>query len=125
MGRNLVGACGLIVAIGLACQPAHADDRKAGRGVHDEAKEVFVAREVHAVSLRYETPGATTVTSFESRPSTSTDHGSNTGNKRGNAAAPASGHKQLTLFHINSTFGDIAVQTCHGAVNGAQLSLGF
>ena len=58
MGRNLVGSCGLIVAIGLAGQPAHAGDRKSAGRVHDEAKEMFVVREAHAVSLRYETPRA-------------------------------------------------------------------
>ena len=125
MGRNLVGSCGLIVAIGLACQPAHAGDRKSAGRVHDETKEMFVAREAHAVSLRYETPGATIVRPFEARHSTSTDRGSSKDNKRGNAAAPASEHKRLTLFHINSRFGDIAVQPVMGQVNGAQLSLGF
>ena len=125
MGRNLVGSCGLIVAIGLACRPAHAGDRKSPGRVPDEAKEMFVAREAHAVSLRYETPGATMVRPFEARSSTSTDHGSSKDNKRGNATAPASEHKRLTLFHINSRFGDIAVQPVMGQVNGAQLSLGF
>jgi hypothetical protein len=62
MGRNLVGSYALRVAIGLACQPAHAGDRKSSGGVHDEAKERFVAREAHAVSLQYETPGATFAT---------------------------------------------------------------
>ena len=109
MGRNLVGSCGLIVAIGFACQPAYGGDRKSPGRVHDEAKEMFVAREAHAVSLRYETPR----------------HESSKDNKRGNAAAPASEHKRLTLFHINSKFGDIAVQPVIGQVNGAQLSLGF
>ena len=125
MGRNLVGSCGLIIAIGLACQPAHAGDRKSAGRVHDVAKEMFVVREAHAASLRYETPGATIVRPFEARYSTSTDRGSSKDNKRGNAAAPASEHKQLTLFHINSKFGDIAVQPVMGQVNGAQLSLGF
>lgn len=64
MGRNLFGSCGLIVAIGLACQPADAGDRKSAGRVHDEAKAMFVAREAHAVSLRYETPGATFATFF-------------------------------------------------------------
>jgi hypothetical protein len=125
MGRNLVGSGGLIVAIGLACQAAHAGDRKSAGRVPDETKELIVAREVHAVSLRYETPGATIVRPFEARHSTSTEHGPNRDDKRGDAAAPASEHKRLTLFHINSRFGDIAVQPVMGQVNGAQLSLGF
>jgi hypothetical protein len=41
------------------------------------------------------------------------------------ATAPASEHKRLMLFHINSRFGDIAAQPVMGQVNGAQLSLGF
>ena len=125
MGRNLVGSCGLIVAIGFACQPAYGGDRKSPGRVHDEAKEMFVAREAHAVSLRYETPRATMVRPFEARYSTSTDHESTKDNKRGNAAVPASEYKRLTLFHINSKVGDIAVQPVIGQVNGAQLSLGF
>ena len=86
---------------------------------------MFVTREAHAVSLRYETPGATTVRPFEARYSASTDHGSSKDNKRGNALGPANEHKQLTLFHFNSRFGDLAVQPVMGQVNGAQLSLGF
>jgi len=125
MGRNLVGSCGLIVAIGLACQPAHAGDRKSAVRIHDEAREMFVAREAHAVSLPYGTSGATIVRPFEARYSTSTDHGSYKDNKRGNGSAPASEHKRLTLFHFTSTFGDIAVQPVMGQVNGAQLSVGF
>lgn len=125
MGRNLVGSCGLIVAIGLACQSGYAGDRKSPGRVHDEAKEMFAAREAHAVSLRYETPRATIIRPFEARYSTSADHGSRKDNKRGNSAAPTSEPKRLTLFHINSKFGDIAVQPVMGQVNGAQLSLGF
>jgi hypothetical protein len=34
-------------------------------------------------------------------------------------------HKPLTLFHVKSTFGDIAVQPVVGKVKGAQFSLGF
>ena len=64
MGRNLVGSCGLIVAIGLACQPAHAGDRKSPGASTTRLRKWFVAREAHAVSLRYETPGATFATFF-------------------------------------------------------------
>jgi hypothetical protein len=34
-------------------------------------------------------------------------------------------HKALTLFHINSKFGGVAVQPVIGKVNGAQFSIGF
>ena len=124
MERNLVGSCGLIVAIGLACQSAYAGDRKSPGRTHDEAKEMFAAREAHAVSLRYDTPRATIIRPFEARYLTS-DHGSRRDNRGGNSAAPTSEHRRLTLFHINSKFGDIAVQPVMGQVNGAQLSLGF
>ena len=33
--------------------------------------------------------------------------------------------KALTLFRINSKFGDIAVQPVFGSIKGAQFSLGF
>ena len=113
MGRNLVGSCGLMVAIGLASQPAGAGDRKSAGRVHDEAKEMFLAREANAVSPRHETASATIVRPFEARYETA------------NAATPASEHKRLTLFHFNSTFGDITVQPVMGQVTGAQLCLGF
>jgi hypothetical protein len=42
-----------------------------------------------------------------------------------NAAATRNEHRPLTLFHLDSKFGNIAVQPVVGHVNGAQFSLGF
>jgi len=120
MGRNLVGACGLLVALGLACQPAHAGDRKSATRVH-EAKEMLVAPKAHEVSLRSEMFGASEVRPFAARSSASAEHGSNRNSERENATD----HNPLTLFHINSKLGDIAVEPVMGQVNGAQFSLGF
>jgi hypothetical protein len=58
MKRNLVESCGWLVAIGLACQPAHAGDRKSAGRVQEAKEEIVVARKVQAVSLRYEMVGA-------------------------------------------------------------------
>ena len=125
MGRNLVGSCGLLVAIGLACLPAHAGDRKSGRRGQEAAEEIFVPRKTHTVTLQYETVGASAVRPFEARYSTSANQRPARDRERRNADAQAREHKPLTLFHLNSKFGDIAVQPVMGQVNGAQFSLGF
>ena len=125
MGRNLVGSCGLLIAIGLAGYPARAGDRKSARRVQEAVEEVLIAPKGSAISPRYEMAGASTGKPFEARSSVLriTDR-AGTG-VREDAAAPASEHKQLTVFHFDSKFGDIAVQPVIGHVNGAQFSLGF
>jgi hypothetical protein len=125
MGRNLIGSCGLLAVIGLACLPAHAGDRKSGRRGQEAAEEVFVPQKGQAVSPRYEMVGASAVRPFEARYSASADQRPARDRERRNADAQAHEHKPLTLFRFNSKFGDIAVQPVMGQVNGAQFSLGF
>jgi hypothetical protein len=120
MERNLVGFCGLLVAIGLACQPTRAGDLKSTTRSH-ETKEVLVAPKAHELSFRSEMFIASEVRPFAARSSASTEHGSNRNIERENATD----HKPLTLFHINSKLGNIAVEPVMGQVNGAQFSLGF
>jgi hypothetical protein len=67
MGRNLVGSCGLLVAIGLVCHPAQAGHRKSASRVQEPAEEIVVARKAHSVSVRYEMVGASVVRPFETR----------------------------------------------------------
>ena len=124
MKRNLVGSCGWLVAIGLASQSAHAGDRKAATRVH-EAREIVVAPKAQAVALRDELVGASAVRPFAARPLATADHGMSRDGDRENAGAPGREHQPLTLFHLNSKVGDIAVQPVVGQVNGAQFSLGF
>ena len=122
MARDLVGACGLSVVIGLVCQPARAGDRKSTGGVQESKRAVIVAHNAYAGSIPVVTIGASA-----SRPlalSYSIDPRSAAG-KEGEAAARAHDHKTLTLFRFNSNFGEVAVQPVIGHVNGAQFSIGF
>jgi hypothetical protein len=115
----------LLVAIGLACQPARGGDRKSGsRQGQEAAADIVVARKAHAVSLRDEVLGSLAVRPLGARDSVSTGDGSKE-KAKGNGAMHAREHKPLTLFHINSKLGDIMVQPVVGNVNGAQFSLGF
>jgi hypothetical protein len=125
MRRNLVGSCALLAAIGVVCQPAFAGDRKSASQVQEAEKEILVSRKAHAVSVRSEMAGASVARPFEARYPASPDHRFARDNEREIAATPAREHKPLTLFHLNSKFGDIAVQPVIGHVNGAQFSLGF
>ncbi len=109
---NLIGSCGLLVAVALACQSAQAGDRRSGSRQQD-MEEIFVVRKAHATSLREQVLGALT------------DDRSKEDRKTRGGATPAREHKALTLFHINSKFGDIEVQPVMGQVNGAQFSIGF
>jgi hypothetical protein len=120
MGRNLIGSCALLIAIGVVCQPAQAGDRKSTGSVQESAKTILFASPAHAVTLPLERPGTSTVGLFENGPSAS--HRSRSDRE---TEKPPREHKPLTLFHIHSQFGDIAVQPVMGQVNGAQFSLGF
>ena len=118
MGRNFVGSCGLLVAIGLACQSAQAGDLKSTTRSH-ETKAILIAPEAHAAAINYERQGNPTVGLFEKGYSISATRGSSKGEN-----GPRE-HKALTLFRFNSQFGEVAVQPVFGKVNGAQLSVGF
>ena len=113
MGRNLIGCWGLLIAVGMACLPVYAGERKSARRVHAASEEISGARRFEAlpvVSAR--TPNA--------RTSTSADGGSSKDER-----TPTGGRKELTFFRINSPWGDVAVQPVAGQVNGAQFSVGF
>jgi hypothetical protein len=122
MARDLIGACGLSLVIGLVCQPAEAGDRKSTGGLQESKRAVLVTHNADAGSI----PGATIGTSAN-RPFAldySVDHRPGSG-KEGEAAARTHARKTLTLFRFNSNFGEVDVQPVIGHVNGAQLSIGF
>ena len=123
MGRNLVGSCGLLIAIGLACQPAQAGDRKSANRVQEAAGKILVAPKAHAVSVRYEVVGASVVRPFEARSSASANRRASADSERKHASEPTREHQPLTLFRFDSKFGQIAVQPVFGHVNGAQFSV--
>jgi hypothetical protein len=78
MGRNLVGFCGLLVAIGFACQLAQAGDLKSTTRSH-ETKTILIAPEAHAAVISYENRGTPAVGVFENGYPVSTTRGSNKG----------------------------------------------
>ncbi|MGH8094190.1 MAG: hypothetical protein ACREIF_12080 [Chthoniobacterales bacterium] len=125
MGRNLVGSCGWLIAIGLACQPVHAGDRKSERRGHEASEEIVQPRKVQTIILRYEKTGAAEAKPFQAGYLASSARRAGGANEARHEAGAANEHKPLTLFHINSKFGDIAVEPVMGKVNGAQFSLGF
>jgi len=111
----------VLIAIGFVCQPSHAGDRKSAGTVQEVAKAISVAPTAQVTALPNESRGTSVVGLFETE--NSSGHRSN--NERVNEAKPTHEHKPLTLFHIKSQLGDIAVQPVMGQVNGAQFSLGF
>ena len=110
----------VLVAIGLACQPAYAGDRKS-TGTVQEVKAIVVAPAAQPATLSFERRGTSAVGLFETGYSASQRQSS----ERENGAGSTHEHKPLTLFRINSQFGEIVVQPVVGQVNGAQFSLGF
>lgn len=127
MVRRRVGICGLLIAaVGLACQPAQAGDRRSAARAHDESLEdIFVPAKTHAVALKYELAGASATKNFTAGASVSARRRSSRETGTPTADAPAREHRRLTLFHINSKFGDIAVEPVIGRVNGAKFSIDF
>ncbi|HEX4666696.1 MAG TPA: hypothetical protein VH207_08845 [Chthoniobacterales bacterium] len=125
MGRRGVVFCGLLVAIGLACQPAQAGDRRSATRGNDALDDIFILSERRGVAPKYEAVGAWTAKSFAAGSSVSARRRSSRESGTPTADSPAREHRRLTLFHINSKFGDIAVEPVIGHVNGAQFSIGF
>ena len=125
MGRNLIGSCGLLIAIGLGYQPLRAGDHKSAGRAQAVKEVILVTQDTYAMSRRYEKVGASSVRLFEAGYSASTNRHLDQESARENAPAPTGEHQRLTLFHLHSKFGDIAVQPVIGHVNGAQLSIGF
>lgn len=121
MRRNLIGCCGWLMAVGLACQPATAGDRKSAKRGHEEVAEFSGGTKINAFSQRSEMLGAR---AFEARSSTARTQLSGRRAEQ-HTEAPARGRKEVTLFRFHSTMGEVAVQPVFGQVNGAQFSLGF
>jgi hypothetical protein len=117
--------CALLVAIGLAWQPAQAGDRRSSRRAEETSEDIFVPSKTHPVALKYEVPGVAARKNFEAGSSATAQRRSSRDTGTPATDAPAREHRRLTLFHINSRFGDIAVEPVIGRVNGAQFSIGF
>jgi len=118
--RERRGFLVVLIAIGLASQPAQAGDRKSTGSVQESAKAVLIASPAQSVTLPPERRDTSAVGLFEN--GTTADHRSRSDRETGNAPRQ---HTSLTLFHIHSQLGDIAVQPIMGQVNGAQFTLGF
>ena len=126
MLRKSVGVCGLLVVIGLSCQSAQGGDHgSSARRSHEEPDEIILEPKSHSSSLKYELAGVSTATAFRTSASGSAHRRSSREGGTPTGDAPRREHKRLTLFHINSKFGDIAVEPVIGKVNGAQFSIGF
>ncbi|MEO5722188.1 MAG: hypothetical protein ABIR71_12045 [Chthoniobacterales bacterium] len=121
MSRNLIGCCGLLLAVGLACQPAAAGDRKSAKRGNEEVAEFSAGTKVNAFSQRSELLGTRV---FEARKSTASTQVSGR-RAEPHTDVPARVRKELTFFRFRSTIGEVAVQPVVGQVNGAQFSLGF
>lgn len=117
----MIGRCigGLLVALGLVCQPAQAGDRKSTGRVQETARAILVSPGATTTEMAYERRSALTVGVFETGYAVSATRGVE------RERASVREHQPLTLFHFNSKFGDVAVQPVIGKVNGAQFSLGF
>ena len=126
MRRHLIPAYGLLIAIGLACQPARAGDRKsAARLQEPKEDQILVTQKSHTTSAQYELTRPLLITSVAARGSVSTDRRSGYLIEKSDSDARSHEHKPLTLFHMDSKVGEIKVQPVIGRVNGAQCSIGF
>ena len=123
--KGRVGMYGLLVVIGLTCQPAQGGDRRSVRRDQISAEEILVARPETVVAARSELPGAGTTRASQSGPSSGP--GLRLGRPTGTPTKDAwvRQRQRVTLFRIDSDFGGVAVEPVIGKVNGVQFSLGF
>ena len=122
MGRNLVGACALLIVVGLAFQSIHADDRKSAGLARERAEATLITQRQAIVAAQPEKVTTLAVTPFRARTQAVIDWPS-VGNEENPKQAQRD--KSLTLFHFNSKFGEVAVKPVIGRVTGAELSINF
>jgi hypothetical protein len=107
-------------AMGFAVGSAQAGDRKPAAVDRSVLPDRVVTRAESPASLRHDAFTSSVAAVPEQK---------NSRVKRDlieeSAAVPSSERKQITLFHINSKFGDVAVQPVFGSIQGAQFSIGF
>jgi hypothetical protein len=139
MRRNFMSWSGLWVAVGLALQPAQADDRKPAAARHAAGSGHSFAFAVQARSAGDDRGGRSMmkvqgrgdlpffpVSPFESRLPRSGDRASTSGDeKKDKEPTSRPERKSITFFRFGSKLGDVSVQPVIGGVNGAQLSVGF
>jgi hypothetical protein len=121
MKRSLFGSFWLSIAIGLTCQPTQAGDQKSMGAAQGTARAMLAAPAIDAPAIQAAMQRSPATGLFETEDLVGQRAGSDS-ERRGEAKQE---HKVLTLFHINSKFGGVAVQPVIGKVNGAQFSIGF
>jgi len=125
MSRNLIPSYGLLIAIGLACQPARAGDRKSAARLQEPKEQSVISQKADTTSARYELTRPLVMAPVEGRNSVSTDRRSGYVIEKSDSDTRAHEHKPLTLLRMDSKVGQITVQPVIGRVNGAQFSIGF
>ena len=106
-------------AIGFALDSAQARDRKSA-GLDRSVSTDRVATRPERSALRYDASTAS-IAAVPDPKKSRVNHDL----KEETADVPTTERKQITFFHINSKFGDVAVQPVFGAIQGAQFTLGF
>lgn len=118
MVRKGVGILGLLIAIGLAGEPAAAGSRKSSSQM--ESRPLLVSPAANTTANPSARPGSSSsVGLFETDYSGSVERSANEREKETHERKP------LTLYRFNSRFGEVEVRPVIGKVNGAQFSLGF
>ena len=127
MRVNFIGSCGLVIAVTMSASLplAQAGDRRGSARIgarSDPRFSDFVTNS--SSSPRRGGIAALSVTNSDSKFSRSRSERT-TKKEKESAPTPAKEPKKITLFRFNPKFGDISVQPVLGAINGAQICVGF
>ena len=125
MRPTFMGACGLWVAIALACHSAQAGDRKTPAAMQKAHPALVALHDTRILVTGSADAGASVARRSEGGYLVAPSRHQTAESEQRSETGRGSEHKPLTLFHFNSGLGEVDVRPVVGHVNGAQLSIGF
>ena len=125
MAREFMAIGGLLAAIAFACPSTEAGDRKSATTGTQERAEIAVRHANHLLLTTYESNTSAATHLLQRTYPASTVRRLVGESDRDDSDRRARDRKPLTLFHLHSSMGEIAVEPVLGHVNGARLSIQF
>src|SRR5689334_4405229 len=110
MRPNLIRTYGLVIVIGLACQPVWAGDRKSTPRFQESREATAVTQKGHDSSAKFELSRPLLITSLESANPVSVERRPGYLIEQSDSETRSHEHKRLILLHMNSRVGEITVQ---------------
>ena len=122
MGRRFTGWAAVLVAVGVATQPATARERKSAASRERESlAEMMAEREARSAAARQDASN----TSAARATASAATLDSRARNRNGNPTAPVAELQPRETNPLKLKFGAVTLQPAVGGIKGARFSIGF